>query len=137
MSDNDGKNSNRNEIIFDPVKFGVAWFVRAVYPRNQVVERIAGFASEAAAKEWIASDDAKAWVRSRGTLTTKPSLRPSLAPLPNSYLVVASARPNQDNCHANQKLSAQGLNKAARQKVTMLDLKVTTLGLRMIQNGAG
>jgi hypothetical protein len=28
----------------------------------------AGFASEAAAKEWIASDDAKAWLHSRGYL---------------------------------------------------------------------
>jgi hypothetical protein len=66
MSDNEGKNSNRNKIIFDPVKLGVAWRVRAVYPGNQFVERIAGFATKAAAKEWIASDDAKAWVRSRG-----------------------------------------------------------------------
>jgi hypothetical protein len=65
MSDYEGKNSVRNKIIFDPVKFGVAWHVRAVYPNNRA-EHITGFASEAAAKEWIASDDAKAWLRSRG-----------------------------------------------------------------------
>jgi hypothetical protein len=54
------------KVIFDPVKFGVAWFVRAMYPGNQIVEPIIGFASEAAAKEWMDSDDAKAWLRSRG-----------------------------------------------------------------------
>jgi hypothetical protein len=58
--------SGKNSIRFVPIKFGVAWFIRAVYPGNQVVEHIAGFTSEAAAKEWIASDDAKAWLRSRG-----------------------------------------------------------------------
>jgi hypothetical protein len=67
MSDNEGKNSIGNKIIFDaPIQMGVTWHVRAVYPGNQVVEHITGFASEAAAKEWIASDDAKAWLRSRG-----------------------------------------------------------------------
>jgi hypothetical protein len=66
MSYNEGKNSIRNKIIFDPVKFGVVWHVRAVYPSNQAVEHITGFTSEAAAKEWIASDDAKAWLRARG-----------------------------------------------------------------------
>jgi hypothetical protein len=58
-------NSIRDKIIFDPIKFGVAWHVRAIHPSN-LVEHIAGFASEAAAKEWIDSDDAKAWLRSRG-----------------------------------------------------------------------
>jgi hypothetical protein len=68
MSDNEGKNLSRDKIIFDPVpiRFGVAWHVRAMDPSNQVVEHITGFASEAAAKEWIGSDDAKAWLRSRG-----------------------------------------------------------------------
>jgi hypothetical protein len=47
-------------------KMGVGWHVRAVYPGNRVVEHITGFTSEAAAKEWIASDDARAWLRSRG-----------------------------------------------------------------------
>jgi hypothetical protein len=58
----------RNKIIFDPapMRFGEAWAVRAVYPSSRIVEHITGFASEAAAKEWIASDDAKAWLRSRG-----------------------------------------------------------------------
>jgi hypothetical protein len=70
MSDIEGKNSIRNKIIFDPaaIQMGVKWHVRAVYPGNQFVEHIAGFASEAAAKEWIASDDAKAWLHSRGYL---------------------------------------------------------------------
>jgi hypothetical protein len=66
MSDNEGKNSIRDKIIFYPIKFGVAWHVRAIYPNNQVVEHITGFASEAAAKEWIDSDDAEAWLLSRG-----------------------------------------------------------------------
>jgi hypothetical protein len=60
---------SEKSIRFDPIKIGVAWFIRAVYPGNpgnQFVEHITGFASEAAAKEWIASDDAKAWLRSRG-----------------------------------------------------------------------
>jgi hypothetical protein len=59
-----GKNS---KIIFDPapVQMGVMWHVRAVYPGSQVVEHITGFASEAAAKEWIASDDAKEWASPR------------------------------------------------------------------------
>jgi hypothetical protein len=67
MSDNEGKNSIRDKIIFDPapIKMGVAWHVRAVYPNNRG-EHITGFASEAAAKEWIASDAAKEWLRSRG-----------------------------------------------------------------------
>jgi hypothetical protein len=60
--------SGKKSIRFVPIKFGVAWFVRAVYPGNQFVEHIAGFASEAAAKEWIASDNAKAWLHSRGYL---------------------------------------------------------------------
>jgi hypothetical protein len=49
----------RDKIIFDPnpIKFGVAWHVRA--------EHITGFPSEAAAKEWIAGDGAKAWLRAR------------------------------------------------------------------------
>jgi hypothetical protein len=56
-----------NKIIFDPIKFGVAWHIRAVvHPGNQGAEHITGFVSEDAAKEWIASDDAKAWLRSRG-----------------------------------------------------------------------
>ena len=57
----------RGKIIFDPVpiKFGIAWRVRAVYPSQQA-EHITGFPSEAAAKEWIAGDGAKAWLRSRG-----------------------------------------------------------------------
>jgi hypothetical protein len=42
MSDNEGKNSIRDKIIFDPIKFGVAWHVRAIYPNNQVVEHITG-----------------------------------------------------------------------------------------------
>jgi antibiotic biosynthesis monooxygenase (ABM) superfamily enzyme len=62
---NEGKNSGRSKIIFEPMKFGVAWHVRAIHPSNQVVEHITGFASEAAAKEWIDSDDAEAWLRSR------------------------------------------------------------------------
>jgi hypothetical protein len=66
MSDKEGKNS---KIIFDPapIKMGVAWHVRAVYPNNRA-EHITGFASETAAKEWIASDDAKQWLRSRGNI---------------------------------------------------------------------
>jgi hypothetical protein len=43
-------NSIRDKIMFDPIKFGVAWHVRAIYPGN-LVEHITGFASEAAAKE--------------------------------------------------------------------------------------
>jgi hypothetical protein len=68
MSANERKNPIRDKIIFDPapIQMGAAWHVRAVYPNSQVVEHITGFASEAAAKEWIASDDAKAWLRSRG-----------------------------------------------------------------------
>jgi hypothetical protein len=58
----------KKSIRFVPEKFGVVWFIRAVYPGNQVVEHITGFASEAAAKEWIASDDAKVWLHSRGYL---------------------------------------------------------------------
>jgi hypothetical protein len=58
----------RDKIVFDPVpiKFGVVWHVRAMYPNDQA-EHIPGFASEAAAKEWIASDDAKAWLHSRAS----------------------------------------------------------------------
>jgi hypothetical protein len=49
MSGNEGKNS---KIIFDPapMKMGVAWHIRAVYPGSQFVEHITAFASEAAAK---------------------------------------------------------------------------------------
>jgi hypothetical protein len=61
----EGKKSMGNKIIFEPIKFGVAWHIRAVCPGNQGAEHITGFASEAAAREWIASDDAKAWLRSR------------------------------------------------------------------------
>jgi hypothetical protein len=66
MSVDEGKNS---KIIFDPapIQMGVGWHVRAVYPGNHFVEHITGFASEAAAKEWIASDAAKEWIRSRGS----------------------------------------------------------------------
>jgi hypothetical protein len=58
-------NSIHDKFIFDPIKFGVAWHVRAIYPSN-LVEHITGFASEAAAREWIDSDHAQAWLRSRG-----------------------------------------------------------------------
>jgi hypothetical protein len=57
----------RDKIILDPnpIKFGVAWHVRAMHPSKQA-EHITGFPSEAAAKEWIAGDGAKAWLRARG-----------------------------------------------------------------------
>lgn len=57
----------RDKIVFDPVpmKVGPEWYVRAVYPSGQE-EHITGFASETAAKSWIASDGAKVWLRTRG-----------------------------------------------------------------------
>jgi hypothetical protein len=51
----------RGKIIFDTIKFRVAWHVRAVNPSQQA-EHITGFPSEAAAKEWIVGDGAKAWL---------------------------------------------------------------------------
>jgi hypothetical protein len=62
-----GMKPPRDKITFDPfpIKFGAAWHVRAVHPSQQV-EHITGFASEEAAKEWIAGDGAKTWLRSRG-----------------------------------------------------------------------
>jgi hypothetical protein len=59
--------SIRDQIIFDPVpiEVGPEWHVRAVYPSGHE-EHITGFASVAAAKDWIAGDEAKVWLRSRG-----------------------------------------------------------------------
>jgi len=47
-----------------PVKFGDEWYVVATYPNGQE-ERILGFKTEEAAKDWIANDS-KEWRRRRG-----------------------------------------------------------------------
>jgi hypothetical protein len=48
-----------------PLKVGDEWHVKAIWPSGQA-EWITGFKTEADAKAWIAGDDAKTWLRSRG-----------------------------------------------------------------------
>jgi hypothetical protein len=47
-----------------PLKVGDEWYIVAAYPSGQE-ERIIGFKTEVAAKDWIANDS-KAWRRRRG-----------------------------------------------------------------------
>ena len=54
------------EIIFEPKprRIGLEWRVVATYPSGQK-EHIAGFASEAEATEWLASNSSQAWRMAR------------------------------------------------------------------------
>ncbi len=58
---------NRPKITFvtQPLKVGPEWHVIATNPSGQK-EHITGFKSEAEAKEWLASDRCKSWLRAMG-----------------------------------------------------------------------
>jgi hypothetical protein len=52
-------------LAVEPFRVEPEWHVIATNPSGQR-EHISGFKSEAEAKEWLASDRCKAWLRARG-----------------------------------------------------------------------
>jgi hypothetical protein len=57
-----------DEVAFDPepIRAGVVWGLVATHALSGQQEHIIGFHSETEAREWLASEGCKAWLRTRG-----------------------------------------------------------------------